>query len=125
MASSGGEDASKRDEEEEEERELDSLSDVYSVLKDDAKSIINDLSGGVTMWREAAGGAAASAGFILILILTAFRFYPPGNSIEGWAYVIGSSIVGLIMAVISAIGFRKYFQLRKKYAPLFEKAKKL
>ena len=76
------------------------------------------------MWREAAGGAAASAGFILILILTTFHYSPPGNSLEGWAYVVGSAIVALIMSVISAIGFRKYFQLRRKYAPLFEKAKK-
>jgi hypothetical protein len=72
-----------------EEEELGGLSDVYSILTNDAKSIIFDLKGGVAMWREAAAGAAASAGFIVILILTAFRFYSP-SSIEGWTYVIGA-----------------------------------
>jgi hypothetical protein len=111
--------------EKEEEKELDELSDIYSVLKQDAKVIISDLKGGVTMWREAAAGSAASSGFIIILILTAFRFYPPDSSIEGWAYVIGSACVGVIMAFISAFGFRKYFQLKKKYTSLFERARKL
>jgi hypothetical protein len=105
--------------------EMDRLTDVYSVLKQDAKSIIMDLKGGVVMWREAAAGAATSAGFIVILILTAFRFYPPGNSLEGWAYIIASSVVAVIMAAISVYGFRRYFQLWKKYTPLFEKAEKL
>ena len=104
--------------------ELDKLSDVYSVLTKDAKSIIFDLKGGVAMWREAAAGAAASAGFIVILILTAFRFYPP-SSIEGWAYILGAGALAVIMAVISAFGFRKYFVLSKKYRPLFQKAEKL
>jgi uncharacterized BrkB/YihY/UPF0761 family membrane protein len=104
--------------------ELDKLSDVYAILRQDAKAIILDLKGGVVMWREAAAGAAASTGFVLILILTAFRFYPP-VSIEGWAYVIGSAAVAVVMAIISGIGFRKYFQLKKKYSPLFERAEKL
>jgi len=110
---------------EKEDEELDQLSDIYSVLREDAKTIILDLEGGVAMWRESAAGAAASAGFVLILILTAFRFYPPGNSIEGWVYVIGSALVGVAMALISVVGFRKYFQLRKKYSSLFQKAEKL
>jgi hypothetical protein len=112
-------------EEDAEEKELDQLSDIYSVLRQDAKTIILDLKGGVTMWREAAAGSAASAGFIFILILTAFRYYPPENSIEGWAYIIGSALVAVVMAVISGIGFRKYFALKKKYTPLFEKAEKM
>ena len=110
---------------EEDNEELDQLSDVYSVLSQDAKTIISDLEGGVVMWREASAGSAASAGLILILILTAFRFYPPGSSIEGWLYVIGSSVIGALMAFFSAFGFRKYFQLKRKYSSLFERAKKL
>jgi|SRR5579862_9168608 len=109
---------------ENEDKEINDLSDIYSALRHDAKAIIYDLKGGVVMWREAAAGAAASTGFILILILTAFRFYPP-NSIEGWAYVTGAGIVALIMAFISASGFRKYFKLKRKYDPLFQKAEKL
>jgi hypothetical protein len=113
--------------EKDDEEELDQLSDVYSVLKQDAKAIIYDLKGGVVMWREAAGGAAASAGFIIILILMAFRYYPPWTwpSIEGWGYVIVAGVVAAIMAVTSGIGFRKYFALMKKYSPLFERAEKM
>jgi len=117
--------STKHRDDDEGETELNQLSDVYSVLKRDAKVIIFDLKGGVMMWREAASSAAATVGFIVILILTSFRFYPPGNSIEGWAYIIGSGIVAVIMAVISAIGFRKYYQLKKKYSSLFERAKNL
>ncbi len=108
----------------EKDEELEKLSDVYAILKQDAKAIILDLKGGVVMWREAAAGAAACAGFILILILTAFRFYPP-TSIEGLAYVIGSSVVAVVMAIISGVGFRRYFQLKKKYSSLFERAEKM
>jgi len=107
---------------EEEEREL---ADIYSILKQDAKSIIFDLKGGVTMWREAAAGAAASTGFILIFILNAFRYTPPGSSLEGWAYIIGSGIVAVVMAIFSVIGFRRYFHLKRKYKSLFERAEKL
>ena len=107
------------------DEDVEELSEVYSTLKQDAKSIISDLKGGVLMWREAAAGAASTSGFVLILILTALRYYPPGTSLEGWVYVIGSAVVGVIMAGISVAGFRKYFHLRKKYARLFERAEKL
>jgi hypothetical protein len=106
------------------EEELDSLSDIYSVLTKDAKTIILDLKGGVAMWREAAAGAAASAGFIVILILTAFRFYSP-SSLEGWTYIVVAGILAVVMAIISGAGFRKYSILKKKYGPLFQKAEKL
>jgi uncharacterized BrkB/YihY/UPF0761 family membrane protein len=113
-----------RPETENDGEELNKLSDVYTVLTTDAKEIIRDLKGGVLMWREAAAGAAASAGFIIILILTAFRYYPP-SSIDGWVYVIGAGILAVVMALISANGFRKYFMLEKKYASLFRKADEL
>ncbi len=107
----------------EDEKEVNDLGEIYSTLRQDAKAIIYDLKGGVVMWREAASGSAACAGFILILVLTFFRYTPPGTSIEGWAYVIAASALAVMMAVISAIGFRRYFVLRKKYAPLFRKSK--
>jgi hypothetical protein len=50
------------------------LSEIYDELRSDAKSIVNDLRGGVAMWREAAGANLAAAGFILILALTTFRY---------------------------------------------------
>ena len=112
-------------EEPSDDEEIGQLSDVYSVLKHDAKSIVLDLEGGVMMWREAAAGAAACTGFIIFLILTTFKFYNLGWSAEGWAYIIGSIVVAGVMAVISATGFQKYFRLRKKYSTLFQKAQKM
>jgi len=113
------------DPEENDDKEINELSDIYSILRLDAKAIINDLKGGIVMWREAAGGAAASTGFIIILILTMFHYSPPGQSLESWAYVIGAGLVAVVMTIISVTGFRRYFQLRKKYASLFERARKL
>ena len=49
------------------EDDLLELADIYSVLKSDAKTIVADLQGGVTMWREAAAGAIASAGFVILI----------------------------------------------------------
>ena len=107
------------------DEELDKLTDIYTLLRNDAKSIITDLRGGVRMWREAAGASASSAGFIFLLVLTSYRIHSPGNSFEAWAFIIGATIVGFIMLGISLLGFRKYFQLSKKYAPLFDRAERL
>jgi hypothetical protein len=107
-------------------REVKELSEIYDVLKNDAKEIVADLRGGVTMWREAAAGAAASAGFIVILILTAFHYGMfGGGGLEFWAYVSGAGVLALMMGGISVVGFRKYYLLRKRYASLFSRAKKL
>ena len=105
------------------EREVKELSEIYDVLRNDAKEIVHDLQGGVTMWREAASGAAASAGFITILVLTAFHYgMLGGEGFEFWAYVIMASAVAVVMGFISVVGFRKYFQLKKRYAGLFRRA---
>lgn len=52
------------------EDEVKELAEIYAVLKQDAKSIITDLEGGVAMWREAAAGAVTAVGFIAIISLT-------------------------------------------------------
>ena len=111
--------------EEGEDPEVEDLSEIYSTLRQDAKAIIYDLKGGIIMWREAAYGTATIVGFIIILILTAIKYGPTPNTTEGLVYVIAASITAVAMAVISARGFRKYFRLKKKYSPLFERAKKL
>jgi hypothetical protein len=36
------------------EKEVKELSEIYDVLRSDARQIIADLHGGVVMWREAA-----------------------------------------------------------------------
>ena len=108
------------------EREVKGLSEVYEALKSDAKEIILDLQGGVTMWREAAAGALASAGFIAILILT---FLDTAATHEpAWESTLKMGLfvaVCVMMSVIAVWGFRKYFQLRRKYADLFKRAKSL
>ena len=108
------------------EGEVKGLSEIYEVLKSDAKEIILDLQGGVTMWREAAAGALASAGFKAIHTLT---FLDTAASQEpAWesTLTLGFFVaVGVMMSAIAVWGFRRYFQLRKKYADLFKRAKTL
>lgn len=110
-----------------EDDKLDELSDIYNVLKSDAKTIVDDLHSGVAMWREASAGAVASTGFLVILILFYLRF---SWSLEPlvlvrWLTVALWLVMAVIMAYIGTAGFAKYFKLRKKYSNLFEKAKKL
>jgi hypothetical protein len=108
------------------EKEVKELSEIYEVLKNDAREIILDLEGGVTMWREAAAGALASAGFIVILIqtflVTAASQEPAWESTLTLGFM---AAVGIIMSAIAAWGFRRYFQLRRKYADLFRRAEHL
>ncbi|MGI0079692.1 MAG: hypothetical protein ACRECH_08710 [Nitrososphaerales archaeon] len=109
------------------DNEFNELSDIYNVLKQDAKAIIRDLEGGVVMWREAAAGAVASTGFLTILILFYFKYSFAQEPIVALRWATLGLFLGmaLVMAVVGAIGFRKYFQLRRKYRPLFARAKKL
>lgn len=114
----------------EDDSELRELSDIYAVLKSDAKQIVIDLEGGVAMWREAAAGAFASAGFLAILALTAFN-PESGNTLNLWgtvgrdAYVALAAVVGAVMLGFGVYGLRKYSQLRRRYAGLFVKVSKL
>jgi hypothetical protein len=103
--------------------EIGGLSEVYDVLKDDAKTIITDLQGGVTMWREAAAANLAVAGFLFILALTTYHYGPSG--VEGTLTIAFEIILAVVSLGFSAFGFRKYFRLRSRYQGLFERAKKL
>ena len=108
------------------EKEVKELSEIYEVLKSDAKEIVLDLQGGVTMWREAAAGALASAGFIVIIILSFFG--TAANQEPAWESTLTLGFFAAMAIVMSAIavrGFRRYFQLRRKYADLFRRAKSL
>ena len=106
---------------------MNDLSEIYTILKTDAKTIINDLKGGIAMWREAAAGAAASCGFIIIIILFYVRF---SFSLEPivevrWITIGLFAAMAVLMAWIAIAGFAKYFHLKRRYSSLFEKAKKL
>jgi hypothetical protein len=105
------------------ETEVAELSEIYAVLRDDAKTIVNDLKGGVAMWREAAGANVATAGFLLILALTTWHSGPSG--FEGTILVGAQLLLAAVMLGFAAFGFRKYFQLVRKYQGLFKKAEKL
>jgi len=102
------------------DREVTELSEVYDVLRSDAKAIVEDLRGGVTMWREAAGADVAAAGFILILALTTLHYGPSGT--EGWFLIAAQLVLAAVLIAFAVFGFRKYFALTKKYKGLFERA---
>jgi hypothetical protein len=104
--------------------EVKELSEIYDVLAGDAKQIVDDLEGGVRMWREAAGANAAVAGFVIILALTTYRFSLPGGT-EGAAIIAAELALAAVELGLAAAGLRKYFRLRRRYEGLFERAKKL
>jgi len=105
------------------ENDLNQLSDIYDTLRADAREIIHDLQGGVTMWREAAGANIAVAGFVIVLMLTTVTFGPVGT--EGLILRLAYLAVAIASIYYAVIGFKKYSQLRRKYSGLFAKAKKL
>jgi len=103
--------------------EVAELSEIYDVLKSDARQIIHDLKGGVVMWREAAGANVAVAGFVIVLALTSINYGPGG--LEGDAVRLGYLIIAAVSIYSAVVGFRKYFRLTRRYQRLFERAKKL
>lgn len=103
--------------------EVKELSEIYDVLADDAKQIVDDLKGGVRMWREAAGANLAVAGFVLILALTNYHYGLGG--VEGTAIIVSELVLAALMLCLAAVGLRKYFRLARRYEGLFERAKKL
>jgi hypothetical protein len=105
--------------------ELGSLSDIYDVLRQDAKTIVNDLRGGVVMWREAAGANLAAAGFLLILALTTYERLGGVGFDEGTIILAAQIALALVLIGFAVVGVRRYLQLQRKYAGLFERAKKL
>ena len=107
----------------EDDPEIAQLSEIYDVLRNDAKEIVRDLQGGVVMWREAAGANVAVAGFIFVLVLTTTSFGPGG--IEGTLMVLAYLAVAAVSIYFAGVGFRKYFRLKRRYQGLFERAKKL
>jgi hypothetical protein len=109
----------------EDDQEVKELSEIYDVLRSDAKQIIADLQGGVVMWREAAAGSLTTCLFIVILILTAIHYNEFGGGSELQAYVAGAGVIAVVMGAISVVGFRKWLILRRRYAALFSRAKKL
>jgi hypothetical protein len=105
------------------ETEVAELTEIYGVLRDDAKTIVNDLKGGVVMWREAAGANVATAGFLLILALTTWHYGPSG--LEGTVLIGAQLVLAAVMLGYAFFGFRKYFHLVRKYQGLFKKADQL
>jgi hypothetical protein len=106
-----------------EDSEIGNLSEIYDTLRTDAKTIIDDLQGGVTMWREAAGANLAAAGFLFILALTTFHYGPSG--LEGTILIAAQVVLGFLLLGLSIYGIMRYLRLRNKYQDLFKKAKKL
>jgi hypothetical protein len=103
--------------------EVEELSEIYGILRDDAKTIVNDLRGGVAMWREAAGANVATAGFLFILALTTWHYGPSG--LEGTLLIGAQLVLAAVMLGLAIFGFRKYFRLVRKYQGLFKKAEQL
>jgi hypothetical protein len=66
----------------------------------------------------------ATAGFVLILALTAFRQFSP-ITLEGAIIIAADMVLAAVLLAMAGLGFRKYFALSRRYAGLFERAQKL
>ena len=109
----------------ESQEELGSLSDIYDVLRQDAKTIVADLRGGVMMWREVAGANLAAAGFLLILALTTYERFGAAGLGEATILIAAQVVLAFVLVGLAFVGLRRYLQLMRKYAGLFNRAKKL
>lgn len=109
----------------ENQEEPESLSDIYDVLRQDAKTIVHDLQGGVRMWREAAGANLAAAGFLIIVALTTYQRLGGLGLTEGGIILLAQLFLAAILVGFAVVGLRRFSQLQRKYAGLFDRAEKL
>ena len=109
----------------ENQEELGSLSEIYDVLRQDARTIVHDLQGGVRMWREAAGANLAAAGFLLIVALTTYERLGGLELNEGGIILAAQLVLAAVLIGFAIVGLRRWSQLRRKYAGLFDRAEKL
>jgi hypothetical protein len=104
--------------------EIEELSEVYDVLRQDAKSLIVDLKDGVSMWRLAGRLLLylSIIGFFLAY-LNVFPSSPPGL----WKTLALLAALGLgIFGAAAAIWTeRRYSMLKRKYDALFRAAGKM
>ncbi len=97
------------------------MAEVYSALRTDAKNLITDLQGGVRMWVR------NSIAMILIAVgatQSLWYWVPNASWTNPWFAIPALIFLG------SGFGFASYYYwhariLRKKYARLFDAAKKL
>jgi hypothetical protein len=111
--------------------ELSDLSEVYRLLKQDAKDMLFDLLEGVSLWRSNARMMFFFSGlsFFLALVFVwgTAASYSPGSVAPFPLAVIAIFLFGLGVATVFS-GFRyrrKYRNLREKYSELYEAANKL
>jgi hypothetical protein len=106
------------------EKELLDLTGIFEELRNDAKSLSNDLLEGVTLWK--------SFGSLLLLIaligiFLAYEAIFPQSLPITFVYV--ELLAALMVVAAGFIGYsyslRKYLTLKKKYKSLFEIAQRL
>ena len=123
------------------EPEIAELSQVYVMLRRDAKGMLYDLLDGVSLWRSTSRilFGLATVAFILGLLflwgasraihltIAAPGFLNELNSFFNDLLLIGVFMLGLgVVTLLSGVRYRqKYYLLRRKYSELFETAKKL
>ncbi len=121
--------------------EIAELSEVYGMLKRDAKDMLYDLLDGVTLWRSTARilfGIAIIAFILGLLFLWGASraihliIAAPGFLNELTSFFTDLALIGVFMLGLGAVTTlagvhyrRKYYSLRKKYSELYETAKKL
>lgn len=123
------------------EPQITELSEVYEMLKRDAKGMLHDLLGGVSLWRST---SRILLGFSSVALILGLLFLwgasraihltiaAPGFLNELDSFFNDLLLIGIFMLALGIVTFlsgvfynRKYFRLRKKYSDLYVEAKKL
>lgn len=106
------------------EDEIEDLSIVYGILRKDMKLMITDLNNGVSMWKM---GSILMACLAVLGFFLAWVFINPRVLEVPLIYIssLAGVVVGLASSLGTAITYRKYKSLRRKYSRLFEIVSKL
>jgi hypothetical protein len=104
--------------------QLDEISEVYSLLKKDAKLLIEDLYDGVSLWKSFSN---LLFWFSVLGVWLVYIAIFPTVLLHGYTIVAIISALGLIGAGTagSIMSRRRYTELKRKYSELFQSAKKL
>jgi membrane protein YdbS with pleckstrin-like domain len=107
--------------EEFDDQEIADIAEVYDALKKDAKNLISDLQAGVRMWVR-------NSVALIVMAVSAVNiawYATPNPSWSNPWFVVPATLFIMIGAALAIYYYTHARFLRRKYARLFEAAKKL
>ena len=111
---------------EDQQKEILDLTEVYEIIKHDAKLLVSDLLEGISMWRQAAFLMVVLAvlGFYLAIIALYPNIPSSLSFISHMIQAFSALVLGIFTSGAALYYVRRYFHLKKKYNALYEAAKR-